>query len=147
MSFRLKLQTFFFRERGGNYGLQRVWATIASILGGPFAGLLLDDNGRKESNYFAVFVLFFLLRLLSAVIILQLDLKFKKKSPAVLKYLTDLFYDTNILSFLLIFCLLGAVWGFLETYLFLFLGELGISRTQMGLSLAVGTVAGGNNQL
>ena len=132
----------FFRELGGDFGLQRIWATVAAIIGGPLAGFLLDYGGMETSKFFSVFLLFFCLRVLSSLLILQLDLTFKKKSTEVLKYLRELIFDPNILSFLLTFCLLGAVWGFLETFLFLFLAELGLSRADMGLSLSIGTVAG-----
>jgi len=130
------------RERGGDYGLQRVWATVAAILGGPLAGFLLDNGEKEGSKFYIVFLSFFGLRMLSAVLILLLDLKFKKKSTEVLKYLSEFFCDRTVLSFLLTFGFLGVVWGLLETYFFFFLEELGTSKTNMGFSLAIGTLAG-----
>ena len=44
--------------------------------------------------------------------------------------------------FLIIFFLCGSVWGFLESYLFWFLEDLGSTKFTMGISLAIGTVAG-----
>ena len=44
--------------------------------------------------------------------------------------------------FLLVFFICGSVWGFLESYLFWFLEDLGSTKLTMGLSLAVGTIAG-----
>ena len=89
----------FLRERGGDYGLQRVWATLAAIVGGPLAGFILDlDYGEREgSKFFIVFVAFFCIRMLSAILIFRLDLKFKKKSTAVLKYLSDDILEVSIL--------------------------------------------------
>ena len=122
--------------------MQRVWATVAAILGGPLAGFLLDNGEREGSKFYIVFLLFFALRMLSAVLILLLDLKFKKKSTEGLKYLSEFFCDRTVLSFLLTFGFLGVVWGLLETYFFFFLEELGTSKTSMGFSLAIGTLAG-----
>ena len=48
----------------------------------------------------------------------------------------------HIFMFLVIFFLCGAVWGFLESYLFWFLEDLGSTKLTMGISLAVGTIAG-----
>ena len=44
--------------------------------------------------------------------------------------------------FLVVFFICGSVWGFLESYLFWFLEDLGSTKLTMGLSLAVGTIAG-----
>ena len=44
--------------------------------------------------------------------------------------------------FLVAFFICGSVWGFLESYLFWFLEDLGSTKLTMGLSLAVGTIAG-----
>lgn len=132
------------RERGGDYGLQRVWATVAAIVGGPLAGYILDlDLSEREgSKFFIVFLAFFCLRMISAALIFQLDLKFKKKSTEVLKYLSDLLNDEKVVFFLLTFGFLGTVWGLLETYFFFFLDDMGISKMNMGFSLAIGTLAG-----
>ena len=44
--------------------------------------------------------------------------------------------------FLVIFFLCGSIWGFLESYLFWFLEDLGSTKLTMGVSLAIGTIAG-----
>ena len=48
----------------------------------------------------------------------------------------------HIFMFLLIFFVCGSIWGFLEAYLFWFLEDLGSTKLTMGISLAIGTVAG-----
>ena len=44
--------------------------------------------------------------------------------------------------FLVIFFVCGCIWGFIEAYLFWFLEDLGSTKLTMGISLAIGTVAG-----
>merc|ERR1712156_1356953 len=56
--------------------------------------------------------------------------------------LWKLILKPHIFMFLLIFFICGSVWGFLEAYLFWFLEDLGSTKLTMGLSLAVGTIAG-----
>ena len=48
----------------------------------------------------------------------------------------------HIFMFLIIFFMCGSIWGFLESYLFWFLEDLGSTKLTMGISLAVGTIAG-----
>ena len=58
------------------------------------------------------------------------------------KNLWKLILKPHIFMFLLVFFICGSVWGFLESYLFWFLEDLGSTKLTMGLSLAVGTIAG-----
>jgi hypothetical protein len=46
------------------------------------------------------------------------------------------------LAFLVAFLISGILWGFLENFLFWLLEDLGSTKFLMGMSLAVGTLAG-----
>ena len=84
-----------FREHKGDYGLQRVWATMAALLGGPLAGNLLDMEYGGESGgsrFLPLFWLFTVLRLISSLLILNLDLKDSRES-IVLRLLERLFHS------------------------------------------------------
>ena len=50
--------------------------------------------------------------------------------------------QARVLAYLAAFLLAGLLWGFLETFLFWHLEDLGASKFLMGISLAVGTLAG-----
>ena len=50
--------------------------------------------------------------------------------------------QARVLAYLAAFLLAGLLWGFLETFLFWHLEDLGASKFLMGVSLAVGTLAG-----
>ena len=67
---------------------------------------------------------------------------FKQPAKKVFKNLWKLILKPHIFMFLLVFFICGSVWGFLESYLFWFLEDLGSTKLTMGLSLAVGTIAG-----
>ena len=48
----------------------------------------------------------------------------------------------EVLAFLCAFLMAGILWGYLENFLFWHLEDLGITKFLMGISLAVGTLAG-----
>ena len=48
----------------------------------------------------------------------------------------------EILAFLAAFLVAGILWGYLENFLFWHLEDLGATKFLMGMSLAVGTLAG-----
>ena len=66
---------------------------------------------------------------------------FKQPAKKIFKNLWKLILKPHIFMFLVIFFLCGAVWGFLESYLFWFLEDLGSTKLTMGVSLAVGSPA------
>ena len=49
---------------------------------------------------------------------------------------------TEVLAFLFAFLMAGIMWGYLENFLFWHLEDLGATKFLMGISLAVGTIAG-----
>ena len=81
-------------------------------------------------------------RCLSAMILLKLDLNFKPPAKKVFKQVGRVVCRPRVLAFLLAFACAGVLWGCMETFLFWHLEDLGASKLLMGLSLAVGTVAG-----
>lgn len=48
----------------------------------------------------------------------------------------------EVLAFLAAFLMAGTLWGYLENFLFWHLEDLGATKFLMGMSLAVGTLAG-----
>merc|ERR1719430_629300 len=132
------------KQLGGDYGLQKLFGTFGAIIWGPISGQIIDmaSTSSGTENYAPVFWIFFIMRLICAGLILKLNLSFKKPAKKVFKNLCKLICQPHIFMFLVIFFICGAVWGFLESYLFWFLEDLGSTKLTMGISLAVGTVAG-----
>merc|ERR1719270_267758 len=123
-----------------DYGRQRVLSSLAPMLVTPLAGLLLDLD--QESKYFTLFAFYFALKVASVAVTFCLDLTFKKQSKLVLYNIKDLLSKRSILRFLTIFATLGAVWGIIETYLYLYLNQIGISKQNIGFSQSISTVTG-----
>ena len=108
----------------------------------PAAGWILDLNFAAEDKYSVLFSIYCAIKLSSALVTLQLDLTFKKKSSLVLRHLVASLGKKSILRFLLVYTVLGAVWGLLETHLYLYLDHLAISKQNIGLSQSLATLTG-----
>lgn len=132
------------KQLGGDYGLQKLFGTFGAIIWGPISGQIIDmaSTASGNENYAPVFYTFFVMRIISALLILKLNLSFKKPAKKIFKNLGKLITRPHIFMFLVIFFVCGAIWGFLEAYLFWFLEDLGSTKLTMGISLAIGTVAG-----
>ena len=67
------------KQHGGDYGLQKLFGTFGAVIFGPLSGLLIDFGQGHSKAYVGVIVLYFCLRTLTAIVILNLDLNFKVK--------------------------------------------------------------------
>jgi len=82
------------KQYGGDYGLQRMSATLAAIVAAPLSGLLLKAYGFRPVIY-----LYAGLQVFSALITLKIDLQFKKASEKVLSNLKEVLSQVEILIF------------------------------------------------
>jgi len=132
------------KQLGGDYGLQKLFGTFGAIIWGPVSGQIIDmaSSASGTENYAPVFYIFFAMRIICALLVLKLNLSFKKPAERIFKDLGKLIMRPHIFMFLIIFFMCGSIWGFLESYLFWFLEDLGSTKLTMGISLAVGTIAG-----
>ena len=132
------------KQLGGDYGLQKLFGTFGAIIWGPISGQIIDyaSELNHSEDYSPVFYTFFVMRAICALLILKLDLAFKPPTKKLFKNVGKLLVKPHILIFLVMFFLAGSIWGFLESYLFWFLEDLGSTKLTMGVNLAVGTVAG-----
>ena len=65
------------KQHGGDYGLQKLFGTFGAVIFGPLSGLLIDFGQGHSKAYVGVIILYFCLRTLTALVILNLDLNFK----------------------------------------------------------------------
>jgi hypothetical protein len=137
------------KEHGGDYGLQKLFGTLGAVVFGPLSGQLIDMEQKKSSSrsnpagaYMSVILLYFALRTVTAVCLLKVSLGFKPPAKKVVKNVWQVMRNTEVLAFLVAFLISGILWGFLENFLFWLLEDLGSTKFLMGMSLAVGTLAG-----
>ena len=125
------------QQQGGEIGIQKLF-TLPGRLMGPVAGKIIDAGSVPGKNYTAVFFLFFGIRLITALAILKLDLKFKKKAKHVFGDAFKVICQFELLSFLLAFFMAGIFWGYLGAFLSIYLDEgLGTTKELIGWTTAI----------
>uniref|UniRef100_A0A0K2UEI0 Putative LOC101737216 [Bombyx mori] n=1 Tax=Lepeophtheirus salmonis TaxID=72036 RepID=A0A0K2UEI0_LEPSM len=135
------------QELGGDYGIQRFVGNFGAIIFAPLGGYLLDisndDNvvgvGGKRDYKSAVFV-YLILKILASLMLLFIDLDFKPPGEKILKGICRVLRNAEVMMFLLMMLFAGTFWGYIESFLFWFLDDLGASKFLMGLTIAVGMI-------
>ncbi|KAJ8037725.1 Major facilitator superfamily domain-containing protein 6 [Holothuria leucospilota] len=133
---------------GATYGGQRWPGALAVIVLSPFAGLLIDfyQNYEKRNitgvyflsnSYTPSFLLFSVLMLLSVVPLLKVEVVSKRAPKSISKELITLFCDADVIMTFIVVFVAGVCRGIVDAFLFIFLGEIGASKTLMSLSLVL----------
>eukprot|EP00092_Neocalanus_flemingeri_P035258 GFUD01038362.1.p1 GENE.GFUD01038362.1~~GFUD01038362.1.p1 ORF type:complete len:656 (-),score=158.45 GFUD01038362.1:44-2011(-) len=128
----------------GAYGRQILYKTLAQAVISPLVGGLMDyiTGQQGQPNYVASFIIADLLFLLSFLcafkIDMDLELPVNKDAMGGLKAILTNF---EILLFLLMMFVCGTMYGFVETFLFVFLKEdLHAPMYLLGLTITTGAV-------
>eukprot|EP00092_Neocalanus_flemingeri_P017574 GFUD01019015.1.p1 GENE.GFUD01019015.1~~GFUD01019015.1.p1 ORF type:complete len:653 (+),score=151.82 GFUD01019015.1:394-2352(+) len=128
----------------GAYGRQILYKTLAQAVISPLVGGLMDyiTGQQGQPNYVASFIIADLLFLLSFLcafkIDMDLELPVNKDAMGGLKAILTNF---EILIFLLMMFVCGTMYGFVETFLFVFLKEdLHAPMYLLGLTITTGAV-------
>ena len=127
------------KQHGGDIGLQKLFSTFGGLIFGPIAGAMIDI---QSFGYMSVILMFFGLRFAASLCLLNLKLDFKPPAKYIFKDLIPTLCKVTVIMNLFAFFSAGFMWGFLETFLFWFLEDLGASKLLMGLSTAVATLTG-----
>ena len=75
------------KQMGGDYGLQKLFGTFGAIIWGPISGQIIDmaSSASGGENYAPVFYMFFIMRMICSLLILKLNLSFKKPAKKIFK--------------------------------------------------------------
>jgi MFS family permease len=128
----------------GAYGRQILYKTLAQAVISPLVGALMDyiTAQQGQPNYVASFIIADILFLISFVCALKcdmdLELPVNKDAMGGLKAILTNF---EILLFLVMMFVCGSMYGFVETFLFVFLKEdLHAPMYLLGLTITTGAV-------
>lgn len=132
------------REHKADYGLQRIYATIGGMISSPISGWMIDFASRDKgyTDFRPIFFLYASLKVISGILMMFINLEFKKAAASVV---TDVLLVLRKLELIALFisCLvLGCAWGFIESFLFWLLEDLGGSKSLMGLTITIGGIVG-----
>lgn len=165
------------REHKADYGLQRIYATIGGMISSPLSGFLVDfassGKGYTDFRYLQldifeyilrdcfrpIFFLYFALKIISAFLMLFINLEFKKPAQSVVADVIQVLKKLELIALFLaclilgkysknlglvgnIFGFLGCAWGYIESFLFWLLQDLGGSKSLMGLTITVAGLVG-----
>ncbi|XP_069191149.1 major facilitator superfamily domain-containing protein 6 isoform X1 [Procambarus clarkii] len=132
------------RQHNGDYGKQRFLFILGLATVPLLAGFTLDwhEASVGYKDYSPAFYLGAALCLVSAALITRLCFTVEPSGDKVVADLLKLVTRPEINVYLVMVLVMGSNWGFLESYLFLYLETLHAPSYLMGLTLTVGSLVG-----
>ncbi|XP_058056912.1 uncharacterized protein LOC131208268 isoform X2 [Anopheles bellator] len=128
---------------GGDFGRERLFSSIGMAIFSPITGIMIDFFSRDlgYTDYSAAFYTYDVLLIISSVTVFLMPLGEKLPADNVFKDLLNLLKLKHVIIFIWFLFLLGNFWGFIESFLFLYLKELGAPNYLLGITITVGTVS------
>ncbi|XP_054708752.1 major facilitator superfamily domain-containing protein 6-like [Uloborus diversus] len=134
-------------RESGEYGRQRFWAILGMAVFSPLAGIMVDLISTEDGvmNYAPAFHFHNVLSLLTGIAVWYLNFEIEDTESSFVesfKNFWQLVKRPSIFFLLIVVFWLGTMWGFLESFLFWFMSELGSPKYMMGLTVTIGSLAG-----
>ncbi|XP_038207572.1 uncharacterized protein LOC119829246 [Zerene cesonia] len=131
------------QKYGGDFGRERLFSSIGMAIFSPITGMLIDMRSKQVgyTDYSAAFYTYDVLLLISAVTVAAMPLGAKLPADNLLHDLVNIIKMPHIIIFIFFLFALGNFWGFIESYLFLYLKELGAPNFLLGITVTVGTLS------
>ncbi|XP_050430525.1 uncharacterized protein LOC126839310 [Adelges cooleyi] len=128
---------------GGEFGRERLFSTVGMALFSPLTGWLIDHMSAKKgyTDYSSAFYTYDILLVLSMMTLLMMPVGIKMPADHIFKNMITILKLPHVMAFLFFLFVLGNCWGFIESYLFLFLKELGSSNYLLGITVSVATIS------
>ncbi|RIK57996.1 MAG: hypothetical protein DCC57_01280 [Chloroflexi bacterium] len=123
-------------ERSADYGKQRLWGAVGWGVAGGIAGLLVDRLGISAS-----FFAFALWMTVGLVVALRLPISHAAIGQPFWVGLAGLLRDRRLVVFLITMLMAGIGMSTVNSFLFLYLEDLGAGASLMGLSLTIATLS------
>lgn len=131
------------QKYGGQFGRERLFSSIGMAIFSPLTGLLIDQSSRDTgvTDYSAAFWTYDVLIGVSCVTLLLMPIGGSVPSDNIMADLLRLLRMPHVMCFILFLFALGNFWGFIESFLFLYLKELGAPNYLLGITVTVGTLS------
>jgi hypothetical protein len=119
---------------GGDFGRERLFSCIGMAIFSPITGFMIDycSQGLGYTDYSAAFYTYDVLLIVSAITVFLMPLGEKLPADNVFKDLFNLLKMPHVITFIVFLFALGNFWGFIESFLFLYLKELGAPNYLLG---------------
>ncbi|XP_026758789.1 uncharacterized protein LOC113518188 [Galleria mellonella] len=131
------------QKYGGDFGRERLFSSIGMAIFSPITGMLIDMRSKQVgyTDYSAAFYTYDVLLLVSAITVAVMPLGAKLPADNLLRDLVNIIKMPHIIIFIFFLFALGNFWGFIESYLFIYLKELGAPNFLLGITVTVGTLS------
>lgn len=128
---------------GGDFGRERLFSMFGMAIFSPITGILIDYYSRDlgYTDYSAAFYTYDVLMVVSALTVFLMPLGDKIPADNVFRDLWNLLKMPHVMCFIIFLFVLGNFWGFIESFLFLYLKELSAPNYLLGITITVGTVS------
>merc|ERR1719445_2332823 len=127
----------------GSYGRQIVYKTLATTIVSPLVGLVMDKITAMTGsiNYIAPFMISNVLLLCSLISLCFIDNDIGLPKSDTMKGVKTILANINIMVFLVMVFVCGTMFGFVETFLFVYLKEdLNAPIYLLGLTITTGAL-------
>ncbi|XP_023026240.1 major facilitator superfamily domain-containing protein 6 [Leptinotarsa decemlineata] len=130
-------------KHGGDFGKERLFSNLGMAIFSPITGALIDFASAElgYTDYSAAFYTFDILLLLASITLFFMPLEAKIPADNVFGDLFNIFKMPAIVLFIMFLFILGNIWGFIESYLFFYLRDLGAPNSLLGITVTVGTLS------
>ncbi|XP_049817223.1 uncharacterized protein LOC109608343 [Aethina tumida] len=128
---------------GGDFGKERLFSSLGMAIFSPVTGALIDWNSDRlgHTDYSYAFYTFDVLLIMSSIAVYLMPLGSKLPADNIFRDLFNIFKMPHLVAFIFFLFILGNLWGFIESYLFFYLKELGAPNILLGITVTVGTIS------
>ena len=129
-------------KQGGSIGRQFVFMALAQAIISPLLGKVMDvASAGGPPNYVVPFVAQDVFTLLALCLLCFAKIDIHLPKTAGWAGVKKIFQNVDTCVFLFIFFILGNLWGFIETFLFIYLkSSMGAPMYLLGLTITTGAV-------
>lgn len=130
-------------KHGGDFGRERLFSMFGMAIFSPITGIMIDycSDGLAYTDYSSAFYIYDALLIISSISVLIMPLEDKMPAENVFRDMWNLLKMPHVFCFIFFLFLLGNFWGFIESFLFIYLKELGAPNILLGFTLTVGTIS------
>lgn len=123
-------------QHNGDYGREKMFGLIAVAIFSPLCGYLVDTEVGTFGtySYAPVFYVFVGLMLVTVAVTLALPIQVQVQRRSLMKNIIQLVGTAELSVLLVLMTILGTFWGYLKTFVYLYLEDLNATKLLIGLT-------------